>query len=50
MTVCLQEEYDKAKKYFERAEAKGDLQAGFQLGVILYDGLGCEPNQVRSVD
>jgi TPR repeat protein len=47
--MCIrlfQEKYDDAAKYFEKAAEQGDLQAKFQLGVILYDGLGSKQDPV----
>lgn len=46
----LQERYDKAKHYFEMAlSTHDDWQAMFQLGVMYYDGIGCEPDPVGIV-
>jgi len=39
--------YDKAMHYFELACNDGDWQAAFQLGVMFYDGLNCEPDLKR---
>ena len=53
-TFCLcwlffsQEEYDQARSFFQAAADKGDSQAQFQMGVLLYDGLGGEPDRVRT--
>ena len=44
--LLLQEDYDNAIKYLERAADKGDYQAMFQLGIIMYDGLGSKGSQV----
>lgn len=51
-SVCvnLQDRYDKAKHYFEMAlSTNNDWQAMFQLGVMYYDGIGCEPDPVGIV-
>jgi len=43
----MQRRHDKAMHYFELAASENDWQAIFQLGVMYYDGIQCEPDMVR---
>ena len=43
----MQRRYDKAMHYFELAASENDWQAVFQLGVMYFDGIHCEPDMVR---
>ena len=42
-------EHQAALEHFSRAEAEGSAQASYQLGVMLYDGLGTPADPVSSV-
>lgn len=44
-----QGEYADARTYFEQCK-DSDFQALYQLGVIYYDGLGCEPNPKLGIE
>ncbi|XP_046340763.1 LRP2-binding protein-like [Haliotis rufescens] len=41
--------YDKARVYFERSK-DFNHQSLYQLGVMLYDGIGCEPDTKQGVE
>jgi len=43
----MQRRYEKAMHYFELAASENDWQAIFQLGVMYFDGIHCEPDMVR---
>jgi len=43
----IQRRHDKAMHYFELAASENDWQAIFQLGVMYFDGIECEPDMVR---
>ena len=46
---CLQGNYDKALKYFEKAP-DSDMQSKYQLGVIYFDALGLQkPDYVSKI-
>ncbi|XP_074642385.1 LRP2-binding protein-like isoform X2 [Tubulanus polymorphus] len=43
--------FEEAKKYFEMSvEKNNDYQGMFQLGIILYDGIGCQDNPKLGVE
>jgi len=44
----IQRRFEKAMHYFELAASENDWQAIFQLAVMYYDGIHCEPDMVRS--
>jgi len=44
----VQRRHEKAMHYFELAASENDWQAIFQLGVMYYDGIHCEPDMVRT--
>ena len=46
---CLQGNYEKALKYFEKAP-DSDMQSKYQLGVIYFDALGLQkPDYVSKI-
>ena len=47
MLAGIQRRHDKAMHYFELAASENDWQAIFQLGVMYFDGIHCEPDMVR---
>jgi len=43
----MQRRHEKAMHYFELAASENDWQAIFQLGVMYFDGIHCEPDMVK---
>lgn len=46
--IIVEQDYEKAKEYYEQAAKKGDAEAYYLLGELYYDGLGVKRNHEMS--